>query len=84
MLVLQVDKSGDWFKYMVLHSSLKRQYKRVLARMFVASEKIYFSLFCTCAFACDNEVQGESCFHENLMAETLVQREGVLHKSSEI
>lgn len=53
--------------------------------MLVAFEKTYF-LFCTCAFACDNEVQGGSCFLENLMTETLVQREevGVLHKSSDI
>lgn len=30
------------------------------AKMFVVSENIYFSLFCSCDFLCDNEVQEES------------------------
>lgn len=68
MYVLQVDKSGYWLKYRILHSNLERQYKMLLARMLVASENIYF-LLCTYAFACDNEVQGESCFLENMMTD---------------
>lgn len=48
--------------------------------------KRFIFLSCACAFASGNEVQGESCFLENLMTKTLVQREedGALHKSSEI